>query len=134
MVFNDPTAPLKPIMLRRQIGKVLCFFRVQLPPKPGEAPSARDYGKFAAIRPCEQIDMEPRQQARSMPRFRWHRTSSIKVIRIGSIESTASMVPILPSLWNGGRSLPETAEELWAAADRFLFNTKVDLWTYSKYY
>lgn len=143
VVYNDPAATRteQPIMKFSRIGKVIGFFRIHLPTPVGEVPSLEDHHKFAVIRTTNQLPMTESQQKRGFPRFEWAKPSSscttkfpIKVIRIGSIQMAASMVPILPSYFRRGASAPETPEELWASASKFIFNTKVDRRTFYTYY
>ncbi|RPA70835.1 hypothetical protein BJ508DRAFT_316163 [Ascobolus immersus RN42] len=142
VVYNDPVpgATEQPIMKFSRIGQVIGFFRIHLPTPVGEEPSLEDHHKFAVIRTTNQLPMTEAQQARGFPRFEWAKPSSpstkfpIKVIRIGSIQMAASMVPILPSYFRKGASAPDTPEALWESASSFLFNTKVDRRTFYTFY
>src|SRR5690606_41283124 len=89
-------------------------------------------GRFAAIRPKTQLPSTTTQIARCMPRFEWTAGNEIMVIRIGSIDQAACMVPVLPSMRVA--SAAERPTEVWAKATKFVLNTKVDVSTFATYY
>lgn len=53
------------------------------------------------------------------------------VIRVGSIERAACVVPVLPSL---RVNTPESVSELRSKATRFVLNIKADLETFVMFY
>lgn len=116
-----------PILGARSVAQVLCFFRAAFPSKDGTG--RLEYGRFAAIRPMDQLEMTPSQRRRVMPRFKWSDTP-IMVIRIGAIERAACMVPVLSSL----RDIPDSPGDLISRVTKFVLNTKVDLETFTSLY
>jgi hypothetical protein len=131
---NDGTKKVEfPVMGDRSVGQLRCFFRVRFPSSPTEQSSSRTqaFGRFAAIRPMVQLALTPSQLSRAMPRFEWAPNKEIMVIRVGSIERAACVVPILPSL---RIDTPESPSELRSKATRFVLNTKVDLETFAMFY
>ena len=141
VIYRPLTDNHHPVMGDRSVGQVLCFFRVLFPslslslssshlatPMESSAPGPSS-GRFAAIRPMEQLPMTPSQQQRAMPRFQWSQKGII-VVRIGSIEWAACVVPILPSL----HDIPEVPSKLLSQATSFILNTKVDLETFATFY
>jgi hypothetical protein len=121
-----------PIMGNQSVGRVLCFFQVHFPSPPSERLSAGSVGRFAAIRPMVQLPLSSSQIARGMPRFEWATGKEIMVIRIGSINQAASMVPVLPSLQTA--TAAKEPSEVWSKATSYILNTKVDLMTFATYY
>ena len=79
-----------------------------------------------------QLPPTPSQMARAMPRFEWDPRKNIMVIRIGSIDQAACVVPVLPSM----RALTgaEKPSDIWSRVTKFVLNTKVDTKTFATYY
>jgi hypothetical protein len=112
------------------VGQLLCFFRVDFPLPPSEH-SLKSAGRFAAIRPLVSLPLTKSQCSRGLPRLQWSSTHDIMVIRVGSIQRSACVVPILSSL---RMDIPEKPSELFLQATRFILNTKVDLETFANIY
>ena len=119
--------PDQPIMGKRTIGHLRCLFRVRFEGREG---SKASYGRFAAVHPMIQERMTPEEVTRGMPSFKYDQEISLEVIRIGTIERAACVVPI----WNRKFLPPSGAYQLWEHAERVVFNTKVDLETFHSCY
>ena len=116
-----------PIMGIRSIGQVRCFFRVRFEGRKGAKAS---YGRFAAIRPMVQDqNMTPEEVQRGMPTFTYSKKEMV-VVRIGSIDRAACVVPVWCKKWLP----PHSPQQLWHHADKVVFNTKVDLETFHNHY
>jgi len=118
-----------PIMGTRSIAQLKCIFRVRFNPKAGKKPSDDDYGRFAAVWPMVQLPMTPRQEKRGLPIFEFSK-KELEIIRVGSIERAANVVPILPAY----KHEPKNPKDIWAIATKVVFNTKVDLDTFAEFY
>ena len=69
---------------------------------------------------------------RGMPRFEWANGKKIMIIRISSINQTASMVSILPALQT--TTATKEPSKVWSKATSYILNTKIDLMTFTIYY
>src|SRR5690606_7162014 len=135
--WNDGTVKDHPIIGDKSVGQLKCLFRARLSPPnfDGVLPPAErlsTIGRFAAIRPMTQLPSTTSQIARGIPRFEWTAGKEIMVIRIGSIDQAAYMVPVLPTMRVA--SAVERPTEVWAKATKFVLNTKVDVSTLATYY
>lgn len=126
IVYRPPNPVDNPVMGDRSIAQLKCFFRVRFPKAPGE--TKEQTGRFAAIRPMVQLPLTPGQVKRAMPIFKWSSTE-LMVIRVGSIERAASVVPVMPTL-----TVPEGPFRMWQLATKFVFNSKVDHETFAEFY
>ena len=120
----------EPLLGESRISQLLCFFKVQFPTTPSEH-SSKTTGRFAAIRPMVPLQLTASQLSRGMPRLQWSPTKNITIIRIGSIQRAACVVPILPSLQ---MEIPEKPSELLAHATKYILNTKVDCEMFANVY
>ncbi|RPA86039.1 hypothetical protein BJ508DRAFT_322185 [Ascobolus immersus RN42] len=129
VVYRPVAQKELPIMGTRSIAQLVAIFHVKFDTPAGRKPSDKDYGRFAAIRPMEQLPLTPRQLKRGLPIFEYSK-KEVDVIRIGSIERAANVVPILPAY----KHSPKSPRDIWNLATKVVFNTNVDLWTFSEFY
>ncbi|RPA71300.1 hypothetical protein BJ508DRAFT_335367 [Ascobolus immersus RN42] len=125
-----------------EVGQLKALFQLDLPLRPGQ--DRVHHGRYAAIRPMRIVPRRNKQQAvRAFTVLEWANRrdeNDLLVIRIKSITRAVCLVPILPTLAKvdripkGSSRHYEAPAGIFASAERFILNNRVDPETFNTYY